>query len=421
MYVTNYSSTGAISFGNNGAHGVNSLMRIESDGDVGIGTTAPTEKLHVIGNVRATSFIKGGATSDDVLLGDGTTTSLSGLTVTESNDLSSAVTWANVPDANITSSSVTQHEGDLTITESQISDLNHFSGAYADLTGKPTTITGAQATDITNNTTDRHSHTNKSTLDNFGEDANGEPTYNGNTIDTTIAQRDVYDGLDSTDNTISLSANQGKVLNDSIPTNVSDLTNDSGYITSADVVNDTTPQLGGNLDGNGFNINLDSGSSFAIGNFNMNTAPDFAGGNVSAITSQGNLTFGTSEANHDVIFQTPNSSGNLSNAIVSNGGGGVDLYYDSTLALSTTTDGVTVADELKADTIVKDGATNDDILLGDGTTTSKASLENTIDSETTGEPTGSSTMSNIVTISQANYDAAVTAGTVSASTIYFIQ
>ena len=42
---------------------------------------------------------------------------------TETNDLTSAVTWANVPDANITQSSVTQHQAALSITESQISDL----------------------------------------------------------------------------------------------------------------------------------------------------------------------------------------------------------------------------------------------------------------------------------------------------------
>ena len=42
----------------------------------------------------------------------------------ESNDLSSSVTWANVPDVNITQSSVTQHESALSITESQISDLS---------------------------------------------------------------------------------------------------------------------------------------------------------------------------------------------------------------------------------------------------------------------------------------------------------
>jgi hypothetical protein len=70
--------------------------------------------------------------------------------------------------------------------------------------------------EVTANTTDRHTHANKSIIDKFGENAQGEPTYNGVKVDTTIAQRDVYDGLDSIDNTISLSANQGKVLNDKI-------------------------------------------------------------------------------------------------------------------------------------------------------------------------------------------------------------
>ena len=45
---------------------------------------------------------------------------------TETNDLTSAVTWANVPDANITQSSVTQHQAALSITESQISDLGSY-------------------------------------------------------------------------------------------------------------------------------------------------------------------------------------------------------------------------------------------------------------------------------------------------------
>lgn len=70
------------------------------------------------------------------------------------------------------------------------------------------------SSDISSLQTDSHTHINKVTLDKFGENAGGLPTYNGLDIDTTIAQRDVYDGLDSLDNTISLSANNGKVLKD---------------------------------------------------------------------------------------------------------------------------------------------------------------------------------------------------------------
>ena len=72
---------------------------------------------------------------------------------TEQNDLSSNVTWINVPDVNITESSVTQHESALTITESQISDLDHFSGSYNDLSDKPSSIIEKNTTSITNNYT----------------------------------------------------------------------------------------------------------------------------------------------------------------------------------------------------------------------------------------------------------------------------
>ena len=51
---------------------------------------------------------------------------------TETNDLTAAVTWANVPDANITQTSVTQHQAALSITESQISDLTHYTDSDVD-------------------------------------------------------------------------------------------------------------------------------------------------------------------------------------------------------------------------------------------------------------------------------------------------
>lgn len=50
----------------------------------------------------------------------------------EVNDLTSSVTWANVPDANITESSVVQHSGALQITESQIADFGTYLTAVAD-------------------------------------------------------------------------------------------------------------------------------------------------------------------------------------------------------------------------------------------------------------------------------------------------
>lgn len=77
-------------------------------------------------------------------------------------------------------------------------------------------------------------HNNRPTLDKFGEDANGKPTYNGVAVDHVIAQRDVYDGLDSIDNTISLSAKQGKQLHDNEVAHEAD-TNNPHEVTKAQV------------------------------------------------------------------------------------------------------------------------------------------------------------------------------------------
>jgi len=65
---------------------------------------------------------------------------------TETNDLTAAVTWANVPNANITQSSVTQHQAALSITESQISDL----GSY--ITASSTDTLTNKSISLTNNT-----------------------------------------------------------------------------------------------------------------------------------------------------------------------------------------------------------------------------------------------------------------------------
>ena len=62
----------------------------------------------------------------------------------ETNDLSAAVTWANVPDANITQSSVTQHQAALSITESQISDLQSY--LTAETNDLSTAVTGTLGT-----------------------------------------------------------------------------------------------------------------------------------------------------------------------------------------------------------------------------------------------------------------------------------
>jgi hypothetical protein len=87
---------------------------------------------------------------------------------------------------------------------------------------------------IFQNTAQRHNHTNKSVLDNFGQDAEGSPTFNGVKVDTTIAQRDVYDGLDSNDNTTSLSAKQGRILNEKTNTQQGQINANNDKVSNVD-------------------------------------------------------------------------------------------------------------------------------------------------------------------------------------------
>ena len=101
---------------------------------------ATTTNSITVGNVTSTSFIKSGGTSAQFLKADGTVDSNTYLTsFTETNDLTAAVVWANVPDANITQSSVTQHQAALSITESQISDLQSYLTAESDTLDSVTT------------------------------------------------------------------------------------------------------------------------------------------------------------------------------------------------------------------------------------------------------------------------------------------
>ena len=83
-YLYNWSGNGI----RLGAAGANPVLEILTDnidprayinGKVGIGIISPTEKLEVSGSIKADNFIKSGSTSDDILLGDGTTTSLSNI------------------------------------------------------------------------------------------------------------------------------------------------------------------------------------------------------------------------------------------------------------------------------------------------------------------------------------------------------
>ncbi len=111
-------------------------LRIQNDSITSTGTARAINSLSTLpsefaGTIEATEFIKTGGSSSQFLKADG------------SVDSSSYITDYTVSEADVTA-----HEGAITITESQISDLNHFSGSYNDLTDTPSipTVSAASTT-----------------------------------------------------------------------------------------------------------------------------------------------------------------------------------------------------------------------------------------------------------------------------------
>jgi len=313
---------------------------------------------------------------------------------TETNDLSSAVTWANVPDANITQSSVTQHQAALSITESQISDL----GSY--ITASSTDTLTNKTIDTANNTitiTESNISDLGSYIENVSEDTTpqlggnldlnsnditgtgninitGNATFSGNltvngtttTVNSTtieITNSFTFEGatadgfetvlgvVDPTaDRTINLPNASGTVvLKDTTDTltnktinsasntititesNISDL---GSYIEN--VVEDTTPQLGGDLSTNGNDINFGDNDKAQFGDSNdLQIFHDSASG-YGQIKENGPA--GLLIRSNDLRLQS--STGE--NGIIVNENGAVNLYYDNSKKFETTSAGVFV-------------------------------------------------------------------------------
>jgi hypothetical protein len=119
---------------------------------------AKVVRAHNSGNIKVMGAGRTNATPNlndgNIFIGDSnnlaTTASFATqVALAETNDLSTTVTWANVPDANITEGSVTQHQAAIntgvSITESQISDFGTYLTTHQDISGKAN-LSGADFT-----------------------------------------------------------------------------------------------------------------------------------------------------------------------------------------------------------------------------------------------------------------------------------
>jgi len=135
--------------------------------------------------------------------------------IAEVNDLTAVVTWADVPDANITQSSVTQHQAALSIAASQLSDvtatateLNYVDGVTSniqtqiDSINPSPTVTATASGALTNGDT--------VVVNSDGTVSVVSPT--GISVSETIGTATLFESADSYDISIAYDANAQKVV-----------------------------------------------------------------------------------------------------------------------------------------------------------------------------------------------------------------
>ena len=145
------------------------------------------------------------------------------------------------------------------------------------------------------------------------------------------------------DSTYDIGETNTRVRNVYADTYYGDGTNLTGIDT--DLVNDTTPQLGGDLDTNSHNINLDDDHAVNFGD-DTDLVIKHTGSNANITNATGDLVIRTLGTNADDIFIDSKDDINIrvhdtDDAIKCIGDGAVELYHNNVKRLETHTEGIT--------------------------------------------------------------------------------
>ena len=124
----------------------------------------------------------------------------------------------------------------------------------------------------------------------------------------------------------------------------------SGNSVNTDVVGDTSPQLGGDLDTNSFEILLDDDHKVKFGDSSVFEMYYDSTANYGIIKSTG-----AGSIVRSAIFKVKNASGNA-DMIIANTGGAVELYHNNVKKLETASGGVTVTGTVAATAYTGDGS-----------------------------------------------------------------
>jgi len=181
-----------------------------------------------------------------------------------------------------------------------------------------------------------------------------------------IAVTGTVDGVDIATNIPSTLGTAGQVL-----TVNAGATAGEWASVSADLVNDTSPQLGGHLDSNGYDIELQSNDFLILGDNgefrigHSGTSPGFA----SLSNTAGNTDITTWNSTSSTRIKGPITSGMGEYIVASNANKRVQLYYDGGLKFVTTSSGIQTTGTVNVNnayTLPTSDGTNGQVLTTDG-------------------------------------------------------
>ena len=113
---------------------------------------------------------------------------------------------------------------------------------------------------------------------------------------------------------------------------------------NTDLVSDTSPQLGGDLESNGFEIQMADNNKITLGTGERGSLQHTgASGKVQLFSTVGGIDIRTTANDETIAISSDDGSGGIANYIIADGSTGqTELYYYGSKKLETTTSGITV-------------------------------------------------------------------------------
>jgi len=127
----------------------------------------------------------------------------------------------------------------------------------------------------------------------------------------------------------------------------------------ADLVDDTSPQLGGDLESNGFNIEMADNNKIALGTGERGKLEHTgASGKLLLFSTTGGIDIRTYDNDEVIAISSDDGSGGIANYIIADGStGATELYHYGSKKIATTSTGVAVTGSTTSETLISTIAT----------------------------------------------------------------